>query len=205
MNKYLLLITLFIINFQFVSSGFSLENDPMQVICQARHSGKEFDDSRIITPEQLQTMIEAARRAPSSHNEQPWHMVICDKYSQPDAFDKLLSTIKASNQAWAQKAQILVLITAKKAYTKNGKENPYALYDTGSAAISMALQATSLGLMTHQVGGFDTPKVIAEFQIPEGFQPITIMVVGYEKPGASYNSPERKAPSANFFYGKWAK
>jgi nitroreductase len=62
-----------------------------------------------------------------------------------------------------------------------------------------------MGLMAHQMGGFDEQKIRQEFSIPDDFQPMSVMAVGY--PSADEIQPERKRKplSDNFFDGSWGK
>jgi nitroreductase len=175
-------------------------------LMRERHSGRSYDPAKTISLEQMHLLAEAASLAPSSHNEQPWHFLMCDRILTPDAYDKVFSCLKPSNQIWVRNAPTIIIVSAKTLYSKNDKPNPFHLYDTGSAGISMALKAVELGLMAHQVGGFDPEKVQQAFNIPEGFKPITIMIVGYElQPSDEFPNPPkvRKPLQENFFLGSW--
>ena len=96
--------------------------------------------------------------------------------------------------------------------TKTGTENRWGGYDTGAAAENLCLQATALGLMAHQMGGFDADKTRALFNIPEQFTPMAIIAVGYQLAEADipeeltereYNPRQRNAINDNFFNGEW--
>lgn len=175
-------------------------------IMRERHSGRSYDPTKSITIEQLQQLAEAASLAPSSHNEQPWHFLICDRNLTPEAYEKAFACLKPSNQLWVKNASTIIIISAKTLYTRGNKPNPFTLYDTGSAAISLALKAVELGLMAHQVGGFDPDCVREAFSIPDDFRPITIMILGYElQPSEEFpNYPKVRKPfQENFFLGTW--
>ena len=175
-------------------------------LMRERHSGRSYDPSKTVSLEEIRLVAEAASLAPSSHNEQPWHFLICDRILTPDAYEKAFSCLKPSNQIWAKNAPVIIIISYQKLYTRGDKANPFALYDTGSAGISMALKAVELGLMAHQVGGFDPDKVQEVFSIPDKFKPITLMIVGHElQPSEEFpNAPkERKPLQDNFYLGSW--
>jgi len=188
-----------------LSQAIIADDSLVSPIFLKRHSGKYYDTSRTITKDQVQALIEAARWAPSSHNDQPWNFIICDRIQTPEAFDKALNTIKTTNQKWAKYAALLVIVVARTSLLYKGKPNEYAEYDTGSAAISMALQAADLGLMAHQLGGFDKEKIVEVFQLPENFKPMTIMAIGYEssQPDNEPKPRERRPIGENFFMGEW--
>jgi len=167
-----------------------------------RHSGKAFDPSREISYDQLLALIQAARWACSSFNDQPWNFIICERSITPEAYQKALSSIIPSQQKWAMNAPMLVVIIARTNFLYNGKFNEWAEYDTGAAAISMALQACDLDLMTHQIGGFDKSKIIQDFELEENFKPLSIMAIGYESEGDSNPEPRtRRQIGENFFLG----
>lgn len=179
--------------------------DSMSQLLSKRYSGYEFDTSRSVSHEQLQKIVEAGRLAPSSYNEQPWSFIICDRNTNQKAYDKALSTLVELNQGWAKNAPVLVISVATNKSTQNGETNRWAPYDTGAAAFGMMLQATSLGLMAHQMGGFDEVKVRKEFSIPNDFTPMSVMAIGYPAANETQKDRKRKAISENFFSGTWGK
>jgi nitroreductase len=142
-----------------------------------RQSPKGFLD-RPIAPEKLRSLFEAARWAPSSRNEQPWRFVVAAKENATQ-FADMLSTLNPMNVEWAQHAHVLVSVIAKRSFDRDGKENRHANYDVGGAVATLTLQAVSLGIQVHQMGGFDGAKVRALFSIPSEFDPIVILAVGY--------------------------
>lgn len=180
------------------------ENLQIIEIMKERHSGKSYDPSKPITIEQIYKLSRASSFTPSSYNEQPWHFIICDREITPDSYEKLLNSIVESNRKWAKDAPLLILISAKTNYTKGGKPNTFANYDTGAAAMSLSLEAVELGLMVHQLGGFDVNQIKNDFSIPEDFTPICIAVVGYELSNPETVQPKiRKPLHENFFLGEW--
>src|SRR5262249_16766267 len=146
-------------------------------IFMKRHSGKSYDASKKVSQDQIQALMEAARWAPSSHNDQPWNFIFCDRDLTPEAYAKVLSSFKDTVQQWAKKAPLFVIVTTRLQLLYKDKPNEWADYDAGAAGISMALQAADLGLMAHQIGGFDKAKVRLDFQLPENIKPLAIMVI----------------------------
>lgn len=177
----------------------------MAPLFEERHSGRSFDSEHPVTLEQLHILVETARFAPSCFNDQPWNFIVCDKATDPDAYQKLLSCLVEKNQEWAKEAPVLILAVAGSKFHKNGKPNRWGPYDTGAASMSLVLQATVMGLMTHQMGGFDENKASQEFQIPEEFHPYSVIAVGYEKAGQEKMPKDRRPLHENFFLGAWGK
>ena len=148
-----------------------------------------------VSDEELLTLFEAARWAPSSYNNQPWRILYARRETaQWPAFFGLLVE---GNRAWAKDAGALLLFVSKETFDFNGKPYPTHSFDTGAAWENLALQATMLGLVTHGMQGFDYERARAELRIPEGFRVEAMIAVG--RPGDPAQLPERlrerEAPS----------
>lgn len=170
-----------------------------------RHSGYVYDALQPVSSEQIRLLCEAAHSAPSSYNEQPWIFIICDATTDPDAYAMALGSLAESNQTWAKNASVLIVISANTLSNYNQKPNRWALYDTGAAAVCMALQASSIGLMAHQMGGFDAEQIQQDFNIPSKYTPMAVMAVGYELQDEPLPSKERDPLHEHFFHGSWEK
>jgi len=82
------------------------------------------------------------------------------------------------NPLWAPSVPTLVLAVTKLNPDRPGA-NPYAYYDLGQAVAHLTVQASALGLYVHQMGGFDHDKARQLFEIPEGYELMTIVAIGY--------------------------
>lgn len=140
---------------------------------------------RVLSEAEILTLLEAARWAPSSYNEQPWRFL----YVIPGDGDwpRFFNLLWPFNQAWAEKSGALILGLAKQTFTHNQKPNAHGAYDLGAAMQNLALQATQMGLVTHAIAGFDAVKAQADLAIPGDYQPVVMMAVGY--PGAKDDLP----------------
>ena len=74
---------------------------------------------------------------------------------------------------------------AKLKFDHNGEPNRHALHDVGQAAANLALQAHALGLAVHQMAGILPDKAREIFGIPEGYEPVAGIAIGY--PGEPEN------------------
>ena len=149
---------------------------PIHELLKQRWSPRAFSE-RMIEPEKLYSLFEAARWAPSAFNEQPWHFIVATKENARD-YDRLLGVMVERNKQWAHTAPVL-LLTVTKLSTHDGKPNRYAFHDVGLAAENLVLQATALGLFAHQMAGFNVERAREEFAIPPGYEPVTTIAVGY--------------------------
>jgi nitroreductase len=159
---------------------------PIHELIRNRWSPRAFGDE-LIPAEVLRSLFEAARWAPSSNNEQPWVFLVATRDDQEN-FDKLLSTLVEFNAGWARHAAALAIAVSKLHFSK-GDPNRNAFYDTGAASALLSMEATARGLMVHQMGGFDPQKAKQVFGIPEGWEPIAALAMGY--PGDPASLPEK--------------
>ena len=159
---------------------------PLHELLRKRRSLRAFSN-RPVEPEKLASLFEAARWAASSYNEQPWRYIFATK-EDPESFDRLLGVLMESNQGWAKEAYALVLSVAKRTLSLNGKPNKFYFHDTGAANASMALQATAMGLNLHQMGGYHADKARQVLHLPDDYEPVSMMAIGY--PGSADDLPE---------------
>ncbi|MBA5874161.1 MAG: nitroreductase [Nitrospira sp. CR1.2] len=150
---------------------------PIHELLRRRWSPRAFSE-HMVEADTLRSLFEAARWAPSSNNEQPWHFILGTK-ADPSAYDRLFACLKEGNKKWAFRAPVLMLSVARLNFEDEGTPNRHAWHDTGMAALSLSLQATALGLIAHQMAGFDVDKARAELGIPAGFEPVAMIAVGY--------------------------
>ena len=144
-------------------------------------------DARPVTDEDLRSLFEAARWAPSSYNEQPWSYIVATREDNEE-FERLLSCLVEGNQRWAASAPVLVLGIASLNFSRNGKPNRAAIHDLGQASANLALEATARGLYVHQMIGILPDKAREVYAIPEGHEPMTAIAVGY--PGDPKDFPD---------------
>ena len=185
---------------------------PIHELIAARWSGCAYDPEKKLEPEQVLSLIEAARWAPSCFGDQPWRFIVCDKNRDQAAWQRAFECLVEGNQPWAARAPLLLLACADSVMSKTGKPNRWGQYDTGGAAENLCLQATAMGLMAHQMGGFDADRARLEFNIPQQFAPVAMITVGYQLPEAAipdgmkereYAARARNPINDNFFNGNW--
>lgn len=155
-------------------------------LIEKRRSPLAFD-SKPVEEVKLMRLFEAARWAPSSRNEQPWRFIYATSDDTP-SFDRMLECLAEGNRIWAKKVPLLILSIAKSVSSYNGTPNKYAMHDTGLAVGSLLLQATDMGLSVHQMGGYDKDMARRRLNIPDGYEPVAMIAVGY--PGNAEDLPE---------------
>jgi nitroreductase len=187
---------------------------PIHELIARRWSGRAFDAAKPVTRTQLTALLEAARWAPSCFGDQPWRFLVWDRFHDSATWQRAFACLGEWNQNWVKNAPVLLLATADSVFMKNSKPNRWGQYDTGAASENLCLQAVALGLMAHQMGGFDAERVQREFQIPARYTPMAMIAVGH--PGApevlndelkalELAARERSVLGERFFDGTWAR
>ncbi len=155
----------------------TLTAQPIHDLLRLRWSPRAFAD-RPVEPEKLRSVLEAARWAPSAANQQPWHFVVARREDSA-AFERLLGTLMEGNVRWAKDAPVLLLVVAKQYTDREGNATLRSLYDAGLAVGNLSAQATALGLHLHQMGGFHHDKAREALRIPDGYEPVAMIALGY--------------------------
>jgi nitroreductase len=185
---------------------------PIHDLMRHRWSPRAFD-SRTVEPEKLRALFEAARWASSSYNAQPWFFIVATK-DDPENFKRMLDCFVEFNQGWAKNAPVLALSVARLKFEHNGEVNRHAFHDVGQAAANLALEATNIGLQVHQMAGILPEKAREIFRIPEGYEAVAGMAIGYPGDPASLPdglrerelAPRQRKPVSLFvFTGHWGK
>ncbi|MFO0965816.1 MAG: nitroreductase family protein [Gemmataceae bacterium] len=163
---------------------------------------------RSVSTEDLRSLFEAARWAPSSYNEQPWSYILATR-DEPAEFERLLSCLVEGNQAWAKNAPVLALGCTSLVFSRNGNPNAAALHDLGLAAGNLCLEATSRGLCVHQMIGIVPERARELYRIPENVRPLTAVAIGYPADPATVAeayrerdlTPRKRKGLAEFVFG----
>jgi len=132
----------------------------------------------------MKAIFEAAGYAPSSNNEQPW-MFVYSTQETTDIFDDYLGFLVEGNREWAKYAYALVISMARKNFSYKNKPNRYAFHDTGMAVSNLLLQALTMDIYVHQMGGFSVDSVKEYFKLTDDIEPVAMMAVGYMGDGVS--------------------
>ena len=145
-----------------------------------RWSPRAFDNNRPVSHEQIKSLLEAARWAPSCYGDEPWRYLLWDRKRDPAGWQKAFECLAGGNQIWVKNAPLLMASIAGSQFAHNGKPNRWAQHDTGASSMCLVLQAVALGLAVHQMGGFDADKLSEKFAIPAGYTPMAMIAVGYQ-------------------------
>ena len=150
-----------------------------------RYSCRSFKDERFMEDE-LASILEAGRLAPTACNKQPIHIWVV---KTKDALAKIKEATKYTFNA---PAVLIVSYKPEEAWVracdgKNGGE-----VDAAIVATHIMLEASAIGLGTTWVGSFDPAKIAELFPQTEGWVPVVLLPVGYPAAGPSANHGKRK-------------
>lgn len=140
-----------------------------------RRSPVVFSDKEI-EEEMLLSLFEAARWAPSGRNSQPWRFIFAKKTDKEYA--KFIKCLFPDNEIWAKYAPILAFCVSKKT-DSNGAPSFYSQFNAGLTVGNLLNQATSLNIYVHLMGGYDRDLARKEFKVPNEYDLLTMMAIGY--------------------------
>ena len=187
---------------------------PIHPLLSSRWSPRAFDVTRAVSNETIISLVEAARWAPSSYGGEPWRFIVCNKANSDMSWDKAFACLVEFNQKWAANAPLLIMVCAETAFAYNGKQNPHAFYDSGAAALSLVLEAENQALRAHQMSGFDPQAARKAFSVPDGFECVSVIAVGYQAEAKTLPDDMKDGETAArtrkplgdcFFNGAWGK
>lgn len=141
-----------------------------------RWSARSFSD-KPIADQQMNTLFEAASWAASSNNEQPWEYYYAHRGTE--GFQQIWDTMMPGNRPWADNAAVLVVAVVRKTFAATGGFNASAEHDLGMANAHLLLQAVSLEIFAHQIGGFDKGKMADLLGLDDHQAPLCIIALGY--------------------------
>ena len=144
-------------------------------------SGEEISD------EELMSLFEAARWAPSSYNNQPWRFIYAKNGSKD--WNKFFDLLIEFNKSWCKTASVLILIISKKRYDHDSSKLSIThSFDTGAACENLALEGVSRGLVVHGMEGFDYEKAKEVFELSDDYSVEAMFAIG--KKGNKESLPE---------------
>ena len=161
---------------------------PIHDLVRARWSPRAFAP-QAVEAEKLQSVLEAARWSASGGNMQPWSFLLARKEQEPTSFAQMVSCLTEGNVPWASQAPVLGIAVAS-LYRRPEVLNRHAFHDVGMALQNLAIQALTLDLYVHFMGGFSPDKARELFAIPPEHEAATMFAIGYQ--GDPEILPERQ-------------
>ena len=158
-------------------------------LTRARYSLRKFDP-RPIEEKKLRLLLQAAQSAPTAHNNQPQHVLVC---RSPEALERVN---RCTSMHFGAPVVLVVCYDPAAAWVRTGvDEKNHGEIDAAIATTQIMLQAADLGLGTTYVGVFGQ-------ELPElaGRTPIALLPVGYPAEGAHPNKLHTQRKPLEEFY-----
>ena len=130
-----------------------------------------------ITEDQVKSLLEAGRWAPSTSNIQPWRVIWGIKGTE--IYDRIFDCLDDYNQQWAGNAQVLWINAFKKTMADDKKEYFHALHDLGLFMGNVIHQANSMDIAVHQMAGVRFKDAQKEFGFTDDYHVATAVAFGY--------------------------
>ncbi|KKN50792.1 hypothetical protein LCGC14_0629100 [marine sediment metagenome] len=184
----------------------------IEKILAERWSGRAYDPTTPVSNEQVTAICEAARWAPSCFGDAPWRYIVWNRHEDEASWQKALECLVPGNQAWAKNASVLILAASVQSFSHNDKPNNWNGYDTGAASVSLCVQASAMGLMSHQMGGFEADKLKTTFAIPDNINLWSMIAIGHpaaldtldeEQLTQELKARERRPLVSQFYANDW--
>ena len=152
-------------------TNFSLDS-----LIKNRWSPRLFDRNHSLNMEEIQTLGEALRWSPSSSNQQPWHVVFLSR--ENSLFQEIANAgLTGFNQAWAPRASAFAVVLGRKEERGKARNQAATYFDVGLASMQMVLQAESMGLRSHFMGGILHEQISSTLGA-EDFWVICVIAIG---------------------------
>lgn len=155
-----------------------------------RRSIRKFSQSKQVTREQIEKLLEAAGWAPSAGNLQSFFIVVV----RDQILKNQLAVAAWGQEAVAQASAVFVscadLKRSASRYGSRGK-TLYAIQDATIATQNVWLAATELGLGAVWIGAFDEDMVSEMLELDKNLYPVAILPIGH--PAESPSPPPRRS------------
>ena len=164
-------------------------------LVKKRRSVRKFSD-RAVEREKIELCLEAARRAPSACNAQPWRFLVFDEPGKKETLCRAACSGIYRNSGFISRAPVVIVALSLRGKLLPGlagrfQGKHYPLIDLGIAGEHLVLQAAESGLGTCWVGWFNGPAVTKLLRLPKGENPTVLIPLGYPADDKSA-SPDRK-------------
>jgi len=146
-------------------------------VIEGRYSVRDFGPEEV-NESTVNRILEAAIRAPSAGNRQPWHFIVV-RYGEMKR--KLAAAAGGQDFVGSAPVVIVVCADAERSATRYGDRGRelYCLQDTAAAIEHILLAATALGLGTCWVGAFDEQAAARALSLPGRLRPVAMVPIGH--------------------------
>lgn len=172
---------------------------------KTRRSIRKFDPDRLVEDSLLKEIIELAALAPSAHNGQPWRFIIIRDQEKKE---KIAHKYKRASNFLIHTPVVIAVVAEFSDIRKAGESSDkavkyYCVQDTAAAIENLLLSAWDFGLGTCWIGDFDEALLREMLFIPEEYNTVALIALGYPRPGKHFPIPHRKPIDEIISYEKF--
>ncbi|HKC29226.1 MAG TPA: nitroreductase family protein [Jatrophihabitans sp.] len=165
---------------------------------RARRNVRQYTAQPINRPD-LERILEAGRRAPSSGNWQPWNFVVV---TDRDQLVELSKVWEVGGKHIASSAATIALVGQA---PEDERHREWMLYDFGQATANMMLEATDLGIGSGHSAVMDQEQAQRVLDFPDGYLCVYLIGLGYpaDRPLRPIQKPNRRPFEEVVHWGRW--
>jgi nitroreductase len=164
---------------------------------RARRNVRQYTDQPI-PREDLERILEAGRRAPSSGNWQPWDFVVV---TDRDQLTELAKVWQGAGHV-ARSAATIALVGR---VPEDERHGDWLQYDFGQATENMLVMATDLGIGSGHAAVQDQEQAQRVLGFPDGYRCVYLIGLGYpaDRPLRPIEHPNRRPFDEVVHWGRW--
>lgn len=166
-------------------------------LAKNRYSCRSFLNKKV-EREKIDKILEAGRIAPTARNSQPQRiLVLQDK-------ENLEKLSECTRYGWGAPVVMIICYDKDISWKRKYDNQDEGIVDAGIVTTQMMLEVSNLGLGSTWVGHFDPAKVREVYEIPENFEIVAILPIGYPSEDAKPNErhEERNSIDKMVFWDK---
>src|SRR4051794_18323748 len=165
---------------------------------RARRNVRQYTDKPIARAD-LERILEAGRRSPSSTNWQPWNFVVVTDRGQ---LVELAKAWERGGRHIAQSAATIVLVAQE---PEDAMHRDWLMYDFGQATANMMLTAADLGIGSGHSAVMDQEQAQRVLGFPDGYLAVYMIGLGYpaDRPLQPLVRPDRRPLAEVVHWDRW--
>jgi nitroreductase len=171
-----------------MTSNPAITSAPILPVLAERWSPRSYDASYEISDQDLLSILEAGRWAPSAMNVQPWRFSAAKRGSE--LFGTIAANLGGFNASWSPKSAAYIVVSA---FTNGNENQPGSTtqFDAGLATAQILIQVQGLGLHAHVMGGIEHNALHAALGYPENLAVLVVLAIGKAASADELEGPAR--------------
>lgn len=141
-------------------------------LAEKRYSVRKFQD-KPVEPEIIEKILKAGLLAPTARNLQPQRILVINSESD------LQKLKKCTGSHYNAPAAMLICYDKSECWVREYDGKTSGEIDASIVTTHMMLESAALGIGTTWVMNFDPAAVRREYLLPDGMEPVALLVMGY--------------------------